>query len=463
MLNCTAKRLKEIELKTLLIGIDIGKKRHACVIMDLRANVVAQFKFSNSRQGFEKLLERVYMLQTKTQSNHLLLGMEPTGHYWRNLAYFLEGQRYRFRLVNPFTLKRHREGQDLSRTKNDYRDAAMVAELLRTGKFTLTRLTYGRRAELRRTFILYTRLVDDRARQKNLLRAALDSLFPEFTQVFRDPLGLTARAVLLACPSPHKIREKSLEEFVSLVREAYRGRRLALGKLRALHEVAKESIGIPAENGTLALELRTIIQIVETLDHQIKEVEAQMIEQFLALEESIYLLSIKGIGPITGAGILAEIGDISTYQSVKSLPKLGGINPSQNDSGVHRGTHTPMTKKGRARLRRVVYQAALCCIAHNPVFQADYRRLRERKRNPLPKMKAVGAMMNKLLRVVYALLKERRTFEEEHQWQVKPLTSAFGILPALARSVPDPTESRDGRPGRMPQNPKEARVTTLVA
>jgi len=81
-----------------------------------------------------------------------------------------------------------------------------------------------------------------------------------------------------------------------------------------------------------------------------------------------------------------------------------------------------MTKKGRARLRRVVYQAALSCIAHNSAFQADYRRLRERKRNPLPKMKAVGAMMNKLLRVVYALLKEQRAFEEEHQWQVRPLT-----------------------------------------
>ena len=80
-----------------------------------------------------------------------------------------------------------------------------------------------------------------------------------------------------------------------------------------------------------------------------------------------------------------------------------------------------MTKKGRARLRRVVFQAALACFAHNPAFQAHYRRLRERKRNPLPKMKAVGAIMNKLFRVVSALLKERRVFQEEHQWQARPL------------------------------------------
>lgn len=421
MLNCTAKRLAELKLNTLLVGIDIGKKQHACIVMDLRAKVLTRFKFSNSRRGFERLLEKVEATRREAQADHLLFGMEPTGHYWRNLAYFLDGRGYRFRLVNPFTLKRHREGQDLSRTKNDYRDAAMVAELLRTGKFTLTRLTLGRRAELRRTFILYTRLVDDRARQKNLLRGVLDCLFPEFTQVFKDPLRLTARAVLLACPAPDKIRGRSLEEFVSLVREVFRGRRLKLRKLEELHRLAQESIGIPVENQTLVLELRMILQHVEILDHQIEEVEFQLMEQLLALEESIYLLSIKGVGLVTAAGILAEIGDIAQYHNVKALTKLAGINPSQNHSGAHRGTHTPMTKKGRARLRRVVYQATLSCISHNPVFQADYRRLRERKCNPLPKMKAVGAMMNKLLRVIYALLKERRAFEEEYQWQIKPL------------------------------------------
>jgi hypothetical protein len=285
--------------------------------------------------------------------------------------------------------------------------------------------------------------VDDRARQKNLLRGVLDCLFPEFTQVFKDPLGLTARAVLLACPAPHKIREKTLEKFISLVREVFRGRRLKLRKLRELHRLAQESIGIPVENQTLVLELRVILQLVEMLDHQIEEVEFLLMEQLLALEESVYLLSIKGVGLVTAAGILAEIGDISKYQNVKALTKLAGINPSQNDSSAHRGTHTPMTKKGRARLRRVVYQATLSCISHNPVFQADYRRLRERKRNPLPKMKAVGAMMNKLLRVIYALLKERRPFEEEYQWQARPFASAFGIL-------------------RMPQHPKEARVAPLA-
>lgn len=108
MLNYTAKRLQEIRPDTLLVGIDIGKKQHACIVMDLRAKVLTRFKFSNSRQGFERLLKKVEATRREAQADHLLFGMEPTGHYWRNLAYFLEGQEFRFRLVNPFTLKRHR-------------------------------------------------------------------------------------------------------------------------------------------------------------------------------------------------------------------------------------------------------------------------------------------------------------------------------------------------------------------
>jgi len=86
MLNCTAKRLQEVRPNTLLIGVDIGKKQHACVVMDLGARVVTRFKFSNSRRGFERLLGKVKILQDQVDAEHLLFGMEPTGHYWRNLA-----------------------------------------------------------------------------------------------------------------------------------------------------------------------------------------------------------------------------------------------------------------------------------------------------------------------------------------------------------------------------------------
>lgn len=138
MLNCTAKRLREIGPNTLFVGIDIGKKKHACVIVDLRAKVLVRFKFSNSRQGFESLLEKVEATRREAEADHLLFRMEPTDHYWRNLAYFLEGQGFRFHFVNLFTLKRHREGQDLSRTKNKSVKGSKEAEEVKNSWHSLT-------------------------------------------------------------------------------------------------------------------------------------------------------------------------------------------------------------------------------------------------------------------------------------------------------------------------------------
>jgi len=140
---------------------------------------VTRYRFPDSRRGFERLLGTVKTL-------HLLLEMEPTGRYWRNLAYSLDGRGWRFgpwpatchgRLVNPFTLKRDREGQDMSRAKDDYRDAAMVAELLRTGEFKLTQLSYGPWADLQLTFALYSHLVDGPARPRTILRGVVYCLF----------------------------------------------------------------------------------------------------------------------------------------------------------------------------------------------------------------------------------------------------------------------------------------------
>lgn len=77
MLSCTAKRLQGVRPNTLLVGVDIGKKQHACIVMDLRAKVLTRFRFSNSRQGFERLLEKVEVTKREAQAAHLLFGMEP--------------------------------------------------------------------------------------------------------------------------------------------------------------------------------------------------------------------------------------------------------------------------------------------------------------------------------------------------------------------------------------------------
>jgi len=186
------------------------------------------------------------MEMVKFDCRGVMFAIETGGHYWRNVAYFLDEQGIPFRFINQFTLKRRREGKDLNRRKNDYRDSEVAAQLLCTGEFTESKLPQGVYAELRTGHNAYRRLVKERTRITNVVKGLLDALFPEFTQIFKDPCALTALSVLSTCPIPSVIAGMTEDEFVATIESQHKGRRLMRRKLRALHYSARTSIGIDA-------------------------------------------------------------------------------------------------------------------------------------------------------------------------------------------------------------------------
>ncbi len=112
MKNSTARKLEQIPTGYLIMGVDPHKKKHAVVAMTQDAVVHCKFKVVNSRRGYEELLERSRSQMTATGCRGVMYAIEAASHFWRNLAYFLEKQGVPFRLINPFTLKRRREGRD---------------------------------------------------------------------------------------------------------------------------------------------------------------------------------------------------------------------------------------------------------------------------------------------------------------------------------------------------------------
>ena len=200
MKNSAAKKVRQVPVGYLVVGVDPHKKRHAAVAITQDFAVHGKFKFDNSREGLEYLLQRVKAEMVKSDCRGIMFAIETGGHYWRNLAYFLDEVGIPFRFINQFTLKRRREGKDLNRRKNDYRDSEVAAQLLCTGEFTETRLQQGVYAELRAAYNAYRRLVKERTRIVNLVKSLLNGLFPEFTQVFN--------CLLYTSPSPRD-RQKS--------------------------------------------------------------------------------------------------------------------------------------------------------------------------------------------------------------------------------------------------------------
>jgi len=410
MSNSTlSKKLASVKPGTLFVGIDLALDRNVAVVLTERAEQLSRFGFPNERDGYDYFYRRLEAIQEQQQAPAVLVGMEPTNYFWKLLATDMEQHRpdYGYRLVNPYTVKKNREGNQLDRSKDDNRDAFTIGELLRTGKYTETRLLHGAYAELRQYVTLYTRLQRDVRRQKTLIRNIAGQLFPELPRVFKDLTGETALATLRNHAAAAVVRKMSQEAFIASVRADFCGQRMQVAKLRRAHVLAKRSVGVSDGVEALQLALRLHIEALEVLEQQLEAACIALTDTFLALPESKYLLSVPGLGLIAAATILSEIGDPSHYTSARQLIKLAGTQPVPNTSGRKSRSKTPMSHKGRPRLRTALFFAVMRLVRVDEAFAREYQHLQTREKNPLTKMQALGVLMNKLLRILWSLMKNR--------------------------------------------------------
>ncbi len=413
MKNSTALKLGQIPKSYLIVGVDAHKKSHVAVVMNRNALVLRKVRFANSKSGFEEMLGRVRGEASKAGSGGVIFAIEAGSHYWRNLAYFLDREKVQFRLISPYTLKRRREGEDINRRKNDFRDGEMAAELVRTGKFTESKLLYGDYAEIRAAFSTYRRLRKESTMHVNVLKSLLDGVFPEFTETFKDPRGKTAMAVLSTSAIPRVIAETPFSEFIETVRASFSGRGLQLKKIHSLQAVARTSIGITEGAEAVSDEIAQLVERIKLNSRQIQKVVRKITFLVDAVPESRHMLSVPGLGYLSVAGIIAGLGPISQYRNGRQLVKMAGTNPTQRESAGKSSRHTPMSKHGRSDLRWCLWPAVVSLLRCNPDFKAWARNKQNRQTHahPLHRREVIGAGINRLLRLVFALVRKQTFYQ----------------------------------------------------
>jgi transposase len=412
MKNTAARKLKQVPEGYLIVGIDPHKKKHAAVAITQDLTLRDRFKLDNTREGLEFMVRRVRTEMMKSDCRGVMFAIETGGHYWRNIAYFLEEHGIPFRFINQYTLKRRREGKDLNHRKNDYRDSEVAAQLLCTGEFVESIIPQGVYAELRTAHNAYRRLVKERTRITNLMKGLLDGLFPEFVHVFKDPCAVTALCVLSCCAIPGIITAMTEDEFVVTIEAHSRGHRLMRKKLKSLHHAAQSSIGIAAGARSVASEITFLVEKLELIKGQICSIERTLAILVDETEEGKYLLSITGLNYVSVAGLLAELGCFRSYRTAKQMIKMAGSNPTESESGGKRGAHTPMSKQGRPVLRYCAWTSVIPMLRFNLDFRAWAKQRRERPvhANPLCGREVVGAALNRLLRLAFALVKNQALY-----------------------------------------------------
>ena len=135
---------------------------------------------------------------------HAVIGMEPTGHYWKALANFLMKQKnIMVVLVNPYATKRAKELDDNSPTKSDKKDSLTIARLVKDGRYFETYLPHDVYADLRVLSTTRQGLNKRKSAIRNTITAIMDEYFPEFTNVFKHPLkGKASRHLMKTLPFP---------------------------------------------------------------------------------------------------------------------------------------------------------------------------------------------------------------------------------------------------------------------
>lgn len=405
-----SEALATIKPGTVFVGIDLGRRRNTAVAITAQARRVGRCVFSHDAEGYENLTHHLQRWVEERQAPQAIVGMEPTNYYWKLLGQHMERTAQRYVLINPYTVKKHREGDQLDRAKDDQRDAFTIADLVRTGKFTQTRLLHGTYASLRAYAALYAQTRRQIARQKNQLRSRMDPLFPELQGLFRE-LGYTAQAIARHHAAAVQIRHMSWDQFLAAVQVDAHGHRLQLGKVRQVYELAPHSVGVSEGLDALQFGVTTSLERLALLEQQQDQEREVMTEALLRLPEAAYVLSVPGIGLVSAALLLGEIGDPSRYRNAQQLVKLAGIQPSPNASGERTHSPTAISRKGRALLRETLYFCCLRLIQRDEAFIYHYDRYQQRSSNPLTKTQALGALMNKLLRILWALIKQQTYYD----------------------------------------------------
>ena len=410
-MNKINQRLLEIRETTLIVGVDISRNVHWARFVDYRGREVSKaISFKNNRQGFENIVSKVQEICKRSIFKSIVIGMEPTGHYWKTLAQYLVRAGLRVVCVNPYHTKRSKELDDNSQTASDKKEALVIARLVKDGRFFDPYLPQEVYAELR---VLTNARVSAMGRLvsvKNNITAMLDEYFPEIWSVFKNPLtGKTSRQILKSCPFPSFILRLGTEGVLLEIKKAVK-RSVGTKKALQLVEIAGTSIGI--DNGLASAKMRMtmLLNELDMIEKNIEEIELLMEQMLSATGYAEQILGIKGIGIVTAASFLGEVGDPLRFQSARQIANYAGYNLVENSSGKSK-SGTCISKRGRGRLRSLLYQMAFTMVKNNAEMRELHKYLTTRSKNPLKKKQSLVVVSKKIITVIYSLLKKQTTYD----------------------------------------------------
>jgi transposase len=412
----TNQRIEKITMNHAVVGIDIAKDVHAAQMTNFRGSVLTprHCSFTNSVEGFEKLLRWIRSEMEKHRLSSVVVGMEPTGHYWFNLANWLKKQGIEVVLVNPVTTHRNKENRDNSPSKDDPKDSLTISDCTSRGFYS----EYEQPAP---EFARLKTLINDREYWSKISTSLgnrivrwIDLYFPEFRSVFPDWTIRRSLASLLAFPLPCDLQDQTVDKIIAGWRE--QGMKRAGGssgraKAAELLAAARRSIGESGVPDEARLDIRQLVQEYERLQALLDGLEQRVKDLLGQLPQTEILQSIPGFGIVATAAVLGLAGDLRQYAHGRQLLRRAGLNLAQCKSGKYQG-QIKLSKRGDSALRKHLFLGVVGLVQKNPEFKRWHA---ENQAKGMKKMASIYKLIGKLARIMVGMIQRGETYRPGQQ------------------------------------------------
>lgn len=385
------------------VGLDVGKETHFADVLDNDGERLFSRPIGNDQDDIEALLDRA--------SRHGVPGLaiDQPGSIAQLVLAVAAEREVPVAYVPGLVMRR---AADLypGEAKTDRRDAYIIADTARTRRkqvHWLDTRSDGLLEQLRVLNGFDTDLAEDQTRITSRIRDMLTSISPALERAIGPKLAHAgARDLVAEFPTLTALRAAGQDKIRAAI--ARRSPRLA-GKLAeaVTKALAAQSVTVPAE----AAAGRVIAELARELDrlHQRRDaLEGEIEAVFLAHPFGEILASLPGIGPRTGARILAEIGDGSGFASGAKLAAYAGLAPVTRQSGTSLNAET-RSRRGNHRLKNAMFLAAFASL-RDPASKAFYDRKRaEGKRHNA----ALICLARRRCDVILAMLRNREHYQPD--------------------------------------------------
>jgi transposase len=403
------KKVRIINEKTMIAALDIGKRAHYAYFRAPNGKDIKPFPVYNFRADFDKFWIKLCQFKKEHKLEDIVVGFESSGPYAEPLFHYLRKKPVKLVQINPMHSKRLKELTGNSPNKTDKKDPRVIADVICLGHALTLVVPEGASAQLRRLTQARERALKRRTCAKNQIQDLIFSIFPEFLTIMKGISTKTASYLIKRYPTPESIVALGVESLATVVKKTSHGK---LGRQRAeeLYNAAQKSVGVNEGKQSIVLEVQYLISQIGADSTFIAGLEKQMEDYLEKIPYSYCLISIKGIGTVTVAGLIGEVGNFKKFNTISEIMKLAGLELYEVSSGKHKGQRR-ISKRGRSLMRKLLFFAAINVVKSNGIMHEPYQQMLDRG---MPKMKALTAISRKLLRIAFALARDDTVYVENY-------------------------------------------------